>query len=184
MFSSPPYFATERYAEGSKFEEDQSWSRYNSYEEWRDGFYLPVMEQAYNHLKPGGFLCVNIMDPKVKGKRHKSCDDLVGWFMNKYEGSFIGQIGMRIMSRPKSIKSFEGDTYDEQKAKYDEWQAKWFLESVWVFRKPGGSELDIFAPYTDSALPDMGPVVVQEPIKKKKLSQATNTKTTLDGFFD
>ena len=184
MFSSPPYFATERYAEGSKFEEDQSWSRYNSYEEWRDGFYLPVMEQAYNHLKPGGFLCVNIMDPKVKGKRHKSCDDLVGWFMNKYEGSFIGQIGMRIMSRPKSIESFEGDTYEEKKAKYDEWQAKWFLESVWIFRKPGGSDFDMFAPYTDSALPDMGPVVVQEPIKKKKASQAPTQKSSLEGFFD
>jgi len=48
MFSSPPYFATERYAEGSKFEGDQSWSRYNSYEEWRDGFYLPVMKKAFD----------------------------------------------------------------------------------------------------------------------------------------
>ena len=182
MFSSPPYFATERYAEGSKFENDQSWSRYNSYEAWRDGFYLPVMNKVFEKLAPGGWLMVNIMDPKVKGKRHKSCDDLV----NDLKEHFKGQIGMRIMSRPKSIKSFEGDTHEERKAKYDEWQAKWFIESVWCFRKPddnGGND-DLFAPYTDSTLDGMGPVVVQQPIEKKKLSDATTEKSSLEGFFD
>ncbi len=180
MFSSPPYFATERYAEGSKFEEDQSWSRYNSYEEWRDGFYLPVMKKAFDKLSPGGWLMVNIMDPKVKGKRHKSCDDLV----NDLKEYFKGQIGMRIMARPKSIKSFEGDTHEERKAKYDEWQAKWFVESVWCFQKPGGEDVDLFSPYKDSTLGGMGPAVIQEPIKKKKLSQATTEKSSLTGFFD
>jgi hypothetical protein len=180
MFSSPPYFATERYAEGSKFEDDQSWSRYNSYEEWRDGFYLPVMKKAFDKLSPGGWLMVNIMDPKVKGKRHKSCDDLV----NDLKEYFKGQIGMRIMARPKSIKSFEGDTHEERKAKYDEWQAKWFVESVWCFQKPGGEDVDLFSPYKDSTLGGMGPAVIQEPIKKKKLSQATTEKSSLTGFFD
>jgi len=182
MFSSPPYFATEKYAEGSKFENDQSWSRYNSYEAWRDGFYLPVMKKAFEKLSPGGWLMVNIMDPKVKGKRHKSCDDLV----NDLKEYFVGQIGMRIMARPKSIKSFEGDTHEERKAKYDEWQAKWFIESVWCFRKPDPSNNndDIFAPYKDSTLDGMGPIVVQQPIKKKKLSEATTEKSSLEGFFD
>ena len=151
MFSSPPYFATEKYAEGNKFEEDQSWSKYHSYEEWRDGFYLPVMEQSFLHLKPGGWLMVNIMDAKIKGKRYKCCDDLVNFMMNKYEGSFIGQIGMRIMARPKSLKSFEGNTPEEKKKKYDEWMDKWFLESVWAFQKPGGDS-DLFAPYCDTSL--------------------------------
>ena len=182
MFSSPPYFATERYAEGSKFENDQSWSRYNSYEAWRDGFYLPVMNKVFEKLAPGGWLMVNIMDPKVKGKRHKSCDDLV----NDLKEYFVGQIGMRIMARPKSIKSFEGDTHEERKAKYDEWQAKWFIESVWCFRKPdpNNDNDDIFAPYKDSTLDGMGPIVVQQPIKKKKVSEATTEKSTLAGFFD
>jgi len=179
MFSSPPYFATERYAEGSKYEKDQSWSRYGSYEEWRDGFYLPVMKLAYNHLKPGGWLMVNIMDPKVKGNRYKACDNLV----NDLKEFFKGQIGMRIMSRPKSIKSFEGDTHEERKAKYDEWQAKWFIESVWCFQKPGGEDVDLFAPYKDSTLDGMGPIVVQEPIIKKKVSQAITQKNSLENFF-
>jgi hypothetical protein len=180
MFSSPPYFATERYAEGSKFEGDQSWSRYNSYEEWRDGFYLPVMKKAFDKLSPGGWLMVNIMDPKVKGKRYKACDNLV----NDLKEHFKGQIGMRIMARPKSLKSFEGNTHEERKAKYDEWQAKWFVESVWCFQKPGGEDVDLFAPYKDSTLDGMGPAIVQEPIKKKKLSQAITKNSSLTGFFD
>jgi hypothetical protein len=180
MFSSPPYFATERYAEGSKFEGDQSWSRYNSYEEWRDGFYLPVMKKAFDKLSPGGWLMVNIMDPKVKGKRHKSCDDLV----NDLKEYFKGQIGMRIMARPKSLKSFEGNTHEERKEKYDEWQAKWFVESVWCFQKPGGEDVDLFAPFKDSTLGGMGPAVVQEPIKKKKFSETSKEKSSLAGFFD
>jgi len=179
MFSSPPYFATERYAEGSKYEEDQSWSRYNSYEEWRDGFYLPVMKKAFDKLSPGGWLMVNIMDPKVKGNRYKACDNLV----NDLKEFFKGQIGMRIMSRPKSIKSFEGDTHEERKAKYDEWQAKWFVESVWCFQKPGGEDVDLFAPFKDSTLDGMGEIVVQEPIKKKKFSETKKEKSSLDGFF-
>jgi len=148
MFSSPPYFATERYAEGSRFENDQSWSRYDSYEKWRDGFYLPVMEKSFEHLSPGGYLCVNIMDPKVKGNRYKACDDLI----NHFKEHFIGQIGMRIHSRPKGLKSFDGDTAEEKKRAYDEWMSKWFIESVWCFRKPGGREHDLFAPYHDTTL--------------------------------
>jgi len=180
MFSSPPYFATERYAEGSKFEGDQSWSRYNSYEEWRDGFYLPVMKKAFDKLSPGGWLMVNIMDPKVKGKRYKACDNLV----NDLKEHFKGQIGMRIMARPKSLKSFEGNTHAERKAKYDEWQAKWFVESVWCFQKPGGEDVDLFAPFKDSTLGGMGPAIVQEPIKKKKFSETSKEKSSLTGFFD
>ena len=93
---------------------------------------------------------------------------------------------MRIMSRPKSIKSFEGDTHEERKAKYDEWQAKWFIESVWCFRKPddNGGDDDLFDPYKDSTLDGMGPVIVQEPIIKKKVSQATTSKSSLENFFE
>ena len=140
------------------------------------------MEQAYNHLRPGGWLMVNIMDPKVQGKRYMACNDLVNHFINKYEGSFIGQIGMRIMSRPKSIEAFEGNTREEKKQKYLEWQAKWFVEPVWCFRKPNGSAPDLFSRYTDSVLEGMGPVVVQS--KQKKPAPTSTTTNSLDSFFE
>ena len=46
-FTSPPYFSTERYNEGGEFEEDQSWSKFSTYEMWRDFFYLPVAQKSF-----------------------------------------------------------------------------------------------------------------------------------------
>ena len=126
-FTSPPYFSTEEYNRGGEFEEDQSWKKYNEYENWRDKFYLPVAEKTIEVSK---FMFVNIMDPKVKGKRYYSSDELV----NKFKDSFMGQIGMRIMQRPKSDKLFEDD-----KAKAD-FMNKMFIENVWCF----GPKTDLF----------------------------------------
>ena len=126
-FTSPPYFATEEYNKGGEFQEDQSWHKFNEYENWRDKFYLPVAEKTMAVSK---FMFVNIMDPKVKGKRYYSSDELV----NKFKDSFMGQIGMRIMQRPKSDKLFEDD-----KAKAD-FMNKMFIENVWCF----GPKTDLF----------------------------------------
>ena len=49
-FTSPPYFSTERYNEGGEKEELQSWSRYNTYEKWRDDFYLPVSHNSFKSV--------------------------------------------------------------------------------------------------------------------------------------
>ena len=49
-FTSPPYFATEEYNKGGEFESDQSWSKFNEYERWRDDFYLPVAENRWQFL--------------------------------------------------------------------------------------------------------------------------------------
>ena len=73
---------------------------------------------------------VNIMDPKVKGKRYYSSNELV----NKFKDKFIGQIGMRIMQRPKSDKLFKDE---KEKADFRE---KMFIENVWCF----GPKTDLF----------------------------------------
>ena len=98
-FTSPPYFSTEEYNKGGEHEEDQSWFKFNEYEKWRDDFYLPVSLNSHKSLSENGFLFVNIMDPKIKGKRYHSCDELV----DSLEEYFIGQIGMRIMQRPQGL---------------------------------------------------------------------------------
>jgi len=127
-FTSPPYFSTEEYNKGGDFQEDQSWSKFNEYEKWRDEFYLPVAEKSMAVSK---FLFVNIMDPKIKGKRYRSSDELV----NRLKDKFLGQIGMRIMQRPKSDKLFA-----DEKAKAD-FMNKIFIENVWCF---GDKSLDLF----------------------------------------
>jgi len=121
-FTSPPYFSTEEYNKGGENEEDQSWFKFNEYEKWRDSFFLPVSQKCFERSK---FTLINIMDPTVKGKRYRSCDEVV----DMLKDNFLGQIGMRIMQRPKSDKLFE-----DEKAK-QEFMNKTFIENVWCFAK-------------------------------------------------
>ena len=126
-FTSPPYFSTEEYNKGGELEENQSWFKFNEYDKWRDDFYLPVAEKTMSVSK---FMFVNIMDPKIKGVRYRSSDELV----NKFKDKFLGQIGMRIMQRPKSDTLFK-----DEKEKAD-FMNKMFIENVWCF----GPETDLF----------------------------------------
>ena len=136
-FTSPPYFSTERYNEGGEHEEDQSWSRYDTYEKWRDNFYLPVSQKSFESLSDRGFLMVNILDPKVKGKRYHSGDDLV----NSLKEHFIGQIGMRIMQRPQGKAVFSDDEGKFDKQKFNEFMNKIYIENVWCFGKDKNFDL-------------------------------------------
>jgi len=126
-FTSPPYFATEEYNKGGEMEENQSWFKFNEYEKWRDDFYLLVAEKTMEVSK---FMFVNIMDPKIHGVRYRSGDELV----DKFQDKFLGQIGMRIMQRPKSDKLFKDE---KEKA---EFRDRMFIENVWCF----GPETDLF----------------------------------------
>ena len=98
----------------------QSWAKFNEYDKWRDDFFLPVSEQC---IKKSKHTLINIMDPKIKGKRYRTGDELC----DKYKEKFKGQIGMRIMQRPKSDKLFK----DEQEKK--EFMNNIFIENIWYF---------------------------------------------------
>jgi len=63
VFTSPPYFAAEGYAD----EPTQSAKKFPDYALWRDGFLKPTLETACEWLKPGGYLAWNISDTKVNG---------------------------------------------------------------------------------------------------------------------
>ena len=152
-FTSPPYFATEQYNEGGEHEEDQSWKKFNEYELWRDNFFLPVSQNSYNSLSDTGHMFINIMDPTVKGVRYKSCDELVDGLVlpvKKFEKSkFVGQIGMRIMQRPKSDKLFENE---KEKA---EFMNRFYIENIWCFSKEYTEDksFDYFRHARKAALP-------------------------------
>tara|TARA_Y100000361_G_scaffold154030_1_gene177808 strand:- start:2762 stop:4063 length:1302 start_codon:yes stop_codon:yes gene_type:complete len=134
-FTSPPYFATERYAEGSEFEDDQSWKKFGEYELWRDKFFIPVTEQSFLHCKEGGYCMVNILDPVVKGKRYRAGDDLIDHMEENHGDSFLGQLGMRYMQRPKKTKT---------KWELDNFLKKCYIENIWVFRK-GEERVPLFS---------------------------------------
>jgi len=126
-FTSPPYFSTEQYNKGGEKEELQSWHKFNEYDKWRDSFYLPVAEKTMSKSK---FMFVNIMDPKIKGTRYRSSDELVDRFKDK----FLGQIGMRIMQRPQGTKKFK------TKEELNVFMAMTYIENIWCF----GEKIDLF----------------------------------------
>jgi len=61
VFTSPPYFDRERYSD----DETQSYKKFNSYTNWRDGFLRPTLTTAYEWLRNDRFLLWNIADIKI-----------------------------------------------------------------------------------------------------------------------
>ena len=136
-FTSPPYFSTERYNEGGEHQDDQSWHKFTEYDMWRDNFFLPVAEKS---MKVSEYVFVNIMDPQIKGVRYYSSDELV----DRLQKNFVGQIGMRIMRRPKSDTLFQTEE-DKRKHATDT-----FIENVWCFAKD--PTVDLFKDVRTSTL--------------------------------
>ena len=97
LFTSPPYFKTERYNEGGNGEGLQSWKRYDTFDKWRDKFLYKMIQNVGMSLKIGGKIMLNIVDPQIKNKRYKVCDDMVeyvvglgfeynGWILQRMKG--------------------------------------------------------------------------------------------------
>jgi hypothetical protein len=123
VFTSPPYYSTELYNKGGEKEENQSWHRYPDYNDWLNKFYLPVILKAYNSLSNSGVMMINIMDPTIKGKRYRTCDEMVDFMSNR--GQFVGQVGMKIKQRPKQMS----------KEDLLEHLSTDFIENIWCFSK-------------------------------------------------
>ena len=136
-FTSPPYFSTERYNEGGEKEELQSWAKFNEYDAWRDEFYLPVAQNSFDSLSDTGVLMVNILDPKVKGKRYRSGDELVDMLLP----NFMGQVGMRIMQRPQGAAVFKDEDGNFDKTAMDKFMNQIYIENIWYFSKDKNKDI-------------------------------------------
>ena len=118
-FTSPPYFETEKYGSDTEKVDNQSWSRYSSFEGWKNDFFFKVTEMIWPTIVDNGFMMINIIEPRSKsGVRYSLCDDMVDEFLS-FDGCFyLGKIGMRMMARPHA-KELKGV----------------FIEPIWTFRK-------------------------------------------------
>ena len=117
-FTSPPYFETEKYATDTDKSENQSWSRYNSFDRWKYDFFFKVTEMVWPTIRKNGFMMINIIEPGSKGKRFNLCDDMVDTFSSFENCHYIGKIGMRMMARPNT-----------------EELSSVFIEPIWTFRR-------------------------------------------------
>ena len=114
VFTSPPYFDKEYYSK----EETQSWKRYKTSDAWLSGFMYPVVKKVWDRLRPGGHLCINILDIKNfnPSRRVEICDPMNDYIRSMPGAQYQGAIGMKMSVRP----NLETDT---------------FCEPVWVWRK-------------------------------------------------
>jgi len=118
-FTSPPYFETEKYATDTDKVENQSWSRYNSFDNWKYNFFFKVSEMVWPTIRKNGFMMINIIEPSGKRSvRHKLCDDMVDTFSGFDDCNYVGKIGMRMQARPDA-EELSGV----------------FIEPIWTFRK-------------------------------------------------
>jgi DNA modification methylase len=65
-FTSPPYFSKEHYGD----DDTQSWQRYSTGDEWRDGFLAAMLALQFAALRSDRWAAVNIADVTIRGKRY------------------------------------------------------------------------------------------------------------------
>ena len=119
-FTSPPYFGTEKYAQGVN-EEKQSWFKYPTHEKWLNDYLFKTLNNINNVIAETGVIAINIMDVKMNNKRYHICDP-----MTKYMGSLDMPlqevIGMKMKQRPRNE---EGGGVDHMQ--------DCLVEPIWVY---------------------------------------------------
>lgn len=119
-FTSPPYFETERYASNNS--DTQSWSRYPTFDSWKNDFFFKVNRYIWDTLKDDAYMMINIIEPRINnGTRLNLCDDMVDDILTYPKAHYLGKIGMRLQARPHAIVEAEKNSV--------------FIEPIWVFRK-------------------------------------------------
>jgi hypothetical protein len=120
-FTSPPYYSTERYAEGVA-EENQSWFKYNDFYDWLSDYLFETLDRINDVINPDtGVIAVNIIDANIKNKRHKVCDPMTK-YMETLNMPLQEVIGMRMKQRPRNEEG--GDKEHMQDC---------FVEPIWVY---------------------------------------------------
>lgn len=116
-FSSPPYFDLEVYSD----EETQCYNKFNTLDEWFDGYVRPTIKNIFNSLKSGKYYAVNIADFKSGGKE---VDYVSEWIKISKEEGFVyeKQVFMKLQAR-------RGVGHDKSNNKTKK-------EGIFIFRKP------------------------------------------------
>ena len=123
VFTSPPYFKTERYCE----EETQSYKRYSTLESWLDDFLFAVLKKSWEHLKDNGYLILNISD-KVK-YNWQMCDKMNDYIAQLPHAKYCGCIGLKMPKRPGSNMLSENKNII-------------FGEPIWIWQKGNKTNLN------------------------------------------
>lgn len=116
-FTSPPYFSAEHYSDDSA----QSFKRYATPDAWLREFLFAALKRAFDALKPGGHMVVNIADTKIDSAVVHLCDPM-NEYLSKLGATFVNCWGLEMSARPNSPLTAE--------------RRGAFAEPIWVWRKP------------------------------------------------
>ena len=115
VFTSPPYFDTERYSTDNT----QSWKRYKKLNSWVEEFLCVAVYRAWNSLSVGGTLAINIADTYGHHRRQEMCDPMNDFISTLKGAEYQGALGYRMAKRPNSAADKTGI----------------FVEPIWCWRK-------------------------------------------------
>lgn len=115
IFTSPPYFNTERYSE----QDTQSYKRYNNVDLWLNGFLFKTLKNCWEHLLPGGHMIINISDTYTNDGVVNICDPMNDFISTLNGAEYVEGLGMRMTKR-----------ISNQTDKIGTW-----VEPMWVWKK-------------------------------------------------
>ena len=105
IFTSPPYFDREQYSS----DETQSFKAYPQYEDWRDNFLRPTLENCFNSLKPDRYLLWNIADIKIGKDKYYSLEqdsiDILTEFGMEYQDKLKMLMTSMVGVNQKNVKN-------------------------------------------------------------------------------
>jgi hypothetical protein len=135
IFTSPPYFNTERYST----DEGQSYLRYKQIDAWNKGFLHTALDKMIPTLKKGGILAINIADVySAPDKGYLEIVNPMNEFLESKGLKYRGCIGMQLAARPNNGGSgtAKSEYYsDDMKELAEETKNQAFGEPIWVFEK-------------------------------------------------
>jgi hypothetical protein len=122
VFTSPPYFDTERY----NTDESQSWKRYKGLDNWLNNFLFEILGRAWTALKPNGFMAINIADVYAHHRINNICDPMNDFIAGLPNAAYCGAIGYKMSKRPNSDAHVHSSNKGSQ---------SFYVEPIWVWKK-------------------------------------------------
>ena len=135
VFTSPPYFNTEKYSE----HDTQSFRRYSEIDSWNKDFLHKALGNIIPAMKTGGILAVNIADVYcAKKKGYLDICNPMNDFIKSKGLKYRGCIGMEMTKRFNSAgagKAASDYFSDEFQDKALETKNDAFGEPIWIWEK-------------------------------------------------
>jgi hypothetical protein len=135
VFTSPPYFNTERYSD----HDTQSYLRYKEIDDWNTNFLHKALDKIIPTIKKDGILAVNIADVySAPAGGYVDITNSMNNFLVSRGLKYRGCIGMEMTKRPNNGGAGTGVSEyfsDESKKTAEQNKNHTFGEPIWIFQK-------------------------------------------------